>query len=233
MPQQGPLHWLDGEGWLVLVGGGNWRLGETDAIDAQILTLTNLDRPMVVLISEGSPALADDILEHYTLLGGPGGQAFSLATMTRDQLQTEVFISLLQEAGILYLGGENPLPLVNNLHGTLAMRTIVEGYSTLQGLSLVGVGAGAAALGRWVFPPRPPYQPAMGLGFLINAVAAPHFTTTEEVPILRALPQINGALLGLGIPDATALALGPEGQLEMWGEGQVTAVVSARDTEVR
>jgi hypothetical protein len=231
MPHQGPLQWLDGEGWIILLGGGDWRRGATDPVDARLLSLANLDRPMVVLISEGSSNLADEILEHYALLGGPGGQAFSLATMTRDQFQTEAFVTLLQEAGILYLGGDNPLPLINNLLGTLTLRAIVEGYSTLQGLSLIGVGAGAAALGRWVFPPAPPYQQTMGLGFLINAVVAPHFTTTAETPILRALPQIGGTFLGLGIPDNTALALGPEGQLETWGEGQITAVVSAHDTE--
>lgn len=230
MPQQGPLQWLDGEGWLVLIGGGDWRLGETDPIDAQLLSLANLDRPIVVLLAEGSRADADEVLEHYTLLGGPGGEAFSLAETTRDQFQIPEFLALLQEAGTLILIGENPLPLVNNLVNTPALRTIVEGYSTLQGLTLVGVGAGAAALGRWVFTPQPPHQQAMGFGFLMNAVVVPHFTGTENSPILRALPQIGGNLLGLGIPDRTALALGPRGQFEMWGEGQVTAVVSASDT---
>jgi cyanophycinase-like exopeptidase len=38
-------------------------------------------------------------------------------------------------------------------------------------------------------------------------------------------------MLGLGIPDETALALGPEGQVETWGPGQVTAVVKAQGTE--
>jgi hypothetical protein len=233
MPQQGPLHWLDGEGWLILVGGGDWRRGDTDPIDAQILSLANLDRPMVILLAEGSGSAADDLLEHYTVLGGPGGEAFSLANMNRDQLQTESFIMLLQEAGILYLGGENPFPLVNNLYNTLALRYIVEGYSTLQGLMLVGVGAGAAALSRWVFTPQPPYQQAMGLGFVINAVVVPHYTTTENSPILRSLPQIGSNLLGLGIPDGTALALGPQGQVETWGDRQITAVVAAaEDTDV-
>jgi hypothetical protein len=229
MPRQGPLHWLDGEGWLILAGGGDWRHGETDPIDAQVLSLANLDRPMVILLAEGSRSTADDLLDHYTLLGGPGGEAFSLANMTRDQLQAESFTTLLQEAGILYLGGDNPLPLVNNLYNTLALRYIVEGYSTLQGLTLVGVGAGAAALSRWVFTPQPPHQQAMGLGFLINAVVVPHFTTTANSPILRALPQIGSNLLGLGIPDGTALTLGPEGQVETWGEGQITAVIAADD----
>lgn len=227
MPQQGPLYWLDGEGWLILAGGGDWRHGETDQVDAQLLSLANLDRPMVVLLAEGSRAAADDLLDHYTLLGGPGGEAFSLEETTREQLQTKSFITLLQEAGILVLSGENPLPLVNNLYNTLALRHIVEGYSTLQGLTLVGIGAGASALGRWVFTPQPPHQQAMGLGFLMNAVVVPHFTATENSPILRALPRIGSNLLGLGIPNGAALTLGPLGQVEQWGEGQITAVVSA------
>ncbi len=141
----------------------------------------------------------------------------------------EDVLTLIQEAGIIYLGGEDALTLVTNLHESLALRQIVESYSTLQGLTLIGAGAGAAALGRWVFTPEPPYEQAMGLGFVMNAVVVPHFTTTDDSPILRALPQIGHNLLGLGIPDKTALALGPREQLEMWGEGQITAVVNAGD----
>lgn len=228
MPQQGPLRWLDGEGWLILLGGGDWRYGETDQVDTLLLSVANLDRPMVVLTAEGSAAAADSILEHYTSLGGPGGEAFSLGMMTRDQLQAQEFLLLLQEAGILYLGGENPLPLANNLVNTDALTYIVEGFSTLQGLTLIGSGAGAAVLGRWVFTPQPPYHQAMGFGFVMNAVIAPHFTGTADSPVLRALPRIDENLLGLGIPEGVALALGPQGQVETWGEGLVTAVISAR-----
>lgn len=231
MPQQGPLRWLDGEGWLVLLGGGDWRRGETDQVDAQLLSVANLDRPMVVLIAEGSRAEAEQILDHYTLLGGPGGEAFSLAELTRMQLETTQFITLIQEAGILYLGGQHLLPLVNNLHNSQALRYIVEGYSTYQGLTLIGAGAGAAALGHWAFTAQPPHQQAMGLGFVMSAVVVPHFKGTENSPILRALPQIGEALLGLGVPDGTALALGPQGQVETWGEGTVTAVLSAGEDD--
>jgi cyanophycinase-like exopeptidase len=227
MPQQGPLRWLDGEGWLVLLGGGDYRRGETDQVDAQLLSVASLDRPMIVLTAEGARADAEQILDHYTLLGGPGGEAFSLGEMTRLQMATDRFLTLIREAGILYLGGENVLPLVNNLHNSQALRYIVEGYSTYQGLTLIGAGAGAAALGHWAFTARPPHQRAMGLGFVMSAVVAPHFKGTQQSPILRALPQIGEALLGLGIPDSTALALGPQGQVETWGLGTVTAVLSA------
>ncbi len=232
MPQKGPVRWLDGEGWLVLLGGGDWRRGETDQVDAQLLSVANLDRPMVVLTGGGRSSEAEAILDHYTQMGGPGGEAFALSELASSsgQLDTPEALTLIQEAGIIYLGGEDPVALVTHLHDSLALRHVVEGYSTLQGLTLIGAGAGAAALGRWVFTPEPPHQQAMGLGFVMNAVVVPHFTTTENSPVLRALPQIADDLLGLGIPNKTALALGPLEQLEMWGEGQVTAVVNAGDS---
>jgi len=231
MPQQGPLRWLDGKGWLILVGGGEIAYGETDPIDANLLSITNLDRPIVVLMAEGARTQAEAVLEHYIALGGPGGEAFTFDLLSRTQLDAPSFLDLLREAGILYLGGENPLPLSGNLLNTQAFRQIVEGFSSLQGLTLVGVGAGAAALGRWVFSPEPPYAQAPGLGFLMNAVVVPHFTRTEDSLILRSLPRIAPDLLGLGIPDGAALALGPDGQVEQWGTGQITAVVAATGDE--
>ncbi len=227
MPQQGPLQWLDGEGWLVLLGGGNVARGETDVVDVQLLALANLDRPMVVLLSDGTRDDADAILEHYTLLGGPGGEAFTLAEMTRAELENPKFLTLLDEAGTLYLGGENPLPLVRNLYGTAALAHILRGFATLQALVIVGSAAGASALGMWAIGPAPQFLQVQGLDMLQNTVIVPHFTRTEDSVVLRCLSQLGPGLLGLGVPDGVALAFGPQGQVETWGTGQVTAVVSA------
>ncbi len=227
MPQQGPLRWLDGEGWLVLMGGGDWRQGETDRVDAQVLSVANLDRPIVVILSEGSRREAEELLEHYTLLGGPVGEAFVLSEMTREQLSNPRLLTLLEEAGTLYLGGDNPLPLVRTLFNTPAFERIVRGFTTMQALTIVGAAGGAAALGAWMTGPAPHFQQARGLSVVFDAVVVPHFTRTEETPILQDLLQAAPSLLGLGIPDGTALALGPKAQVETWGQEQVTAVVKA------
>lgn len=226
MPQQGPLRWLDGEGWLVLSGGGDRAQGETDQVDAQLLSVANLDRPMVVLLSEGSHLTAEDVLEHYVTLGGPGGEGLSLSELTRERLADPDLLSLLGEAGIVYLGGENPLPLVRTLNGTPAFRRILEGFVTLQGLTIIGDAGGAMALGSWVVDPQASAAPVAGLG-LVNVVAVPHFTRTEDFPALQNLPHGNPPVLGLGIPNGSALALGPLGQVETWGSQQVTAVLRA------
>lgn len=227
MPQQGPLQWPDGEGWLVLLGGGDWTRGETDLVDAQVLSIANLDRPMVVLLSDGTRSEADGLLDHYTLLGGPGGEAFVLSEMTRADLHAPKLLELLQEAGLLVLGGENPLPLIRNLHQTPALDAIRRGLTTLQALTIVGMGGAAAVLGKWAIGPAPDYLQAIGMDFLQNTVVEPHFTRTEDSIVLRNINQLGPGILGLGIPDSTALAFGPQGQVETWGPGQVTAVVSA------
>lgn len=224
MPRQGPLQWVDGYGWVILVGGGDWRRGELDHIDVRILSVINLDRPMIVLLASGPFTEAEALLEHYTLLGGPGGEAFTLDQMSRSQLSDPSFLDLLGEAGLLVLAGDNPLPLAQNFYLSPALEHIVRGFSTLQALTLVGIGGAASALSRWAIGPPPNYLQAQGLGFLMNAVVAPHFTRTED-SILQHVPHELPDMLGLGVPDRTALALGPDGQVETWGEGQITAVV--------
>ena len=182
---------------------------------------------MIVLMSDTNRSQADSLLDYYTGLGGPGGEAFSLAAMSREQLKTTRFLSLIEEAGVLCLGGENPIPLVQNLYNTPALHQIVLGYTTLQALTVFGVGAGAAALAQWAFGPAPEYLRAMGFGWLSNAVVVPSFTRTEDSPILRQLPKVAPDVLGLGIPNGCALALGPLGQVETWGSGNITAVIKA------
>jgi len=225
------LHWLDGEGWLVLLGGGRWERGETDLVDAQVLSIANLDRPMVILLSEGEQETAQALLEHYTLLGGPGGEAFVLSEVTchsevtRHFFQSSDFLSLIAEAGIFYMGGENPQRLVRSLWNTPALEQIVRSFSTLQGLLLIGAGGGATSLGTWLVDVVPDGHISRGLGFLANAVVVPHFTKTEEAVALQQTLKAYPGHLGLGLPDGTALALGPQGQVETWGTDEVTAVV--------
>lgn len=227
MPQQGGLAWVDGNGWLVLSGGGDWRRGEIDVITANALSLANLDRPTAVILSEGTAADVEGILEYYVALGGSGGEGIILSER-EEALEDEAFLSLLGEAGILHLGGEHPLALASTLHRTRALRLMVQGFATLQGLVIVGAGGGAAALSAWVRSAGEASDESPGLNFLRNGIVAPHFTTTEEAAVLRQLLRDHPGFVGLGVPERTALALGPRGEVETWGEGDVTAVINQK-----
>lgn len=227
MPVRGPLYWVDGEGWLVLVGGGDWRRGDTDQIDAEVLALANLDRPMLVMLAEGARDEAEGLLEHYMSLGGTGGEVLLLSEMKPQHFQSPKLLSLLDEVGILYLAGEDPAFIARSLQNTPVIERILKGFVTLQGLVLVGSGGAAAALGAWVKGAEPTSPMVPGLGFVRNAIVAPHFTRTEEAAVLRAQLQTRPEFLGLGIPDGAALALGPRGEVKPLGQGDVTAVVHA------
>ena len=223
MPQQGGLEWVDGNGWLVLSGGGDWRRGETDVITANALSLANLDRPTVVILSEGNQTDVEGILEHYVALGGSGGEGIILSEQ-KETLEDEAFLSLLGEAGVLHLGGERPLQLASTLHRTRTLRLIVQGFATQQGLVIVGASGGAAALGAWVCSEEGEESP--GLNFLRSGIATPHFTRTEEAVVLHRLLRDHPGFVGLGIPNGTALALGPRGEVEQWGDDEITAVIT-------
>lgn len=225
MPQRGPLQWVDGEGWLILSGGGDWQRGETDAVTAHILSIANLDRPMVVLLSEGERERGYELLEYYARLGGPGGEVVILEGAQRQRLNEPRLLTAIAEAGILHLGGARPWILARGLRNTPALAQILKGYGTLQGLLIVGVEGGAAALGAWIAGSGQETTTAPGLGLVRSAIIAPQFTTTEEAPALRAQLRQHPGFVGLGIPRGVALALGPQGQVETWGEGAVTAVV--------
>ncbi len=225
MPQRGPLQWVDGEGWLILSGGGDWKHGETDSIDAHVLSIANLDRPMAVLLSSGDRGEAEAILEHYAALGGPGGEAFVLSQRKEQLFQEEAFLSLISEAGVLYLGGDDPLLLTHSLRNSPAIQKIVKGFATLQGLIILGTGGGAAALGTWAPGEALLNSEVTGLNFVHHTVVTPHFTRSEQIEALRTMIQSYPGALGLGIPEGSALALGPHGEVETWGSGEVTAVV--------
>lgn len=225
MPQRGPLQWVDGDGWLILSGGGDWEHGETDAVDANILAIANLDRPMIVLLSERERDTGHRILEHYAALGGPGGEVLALDSRQRQTLYEPRFLEWVAEAGILYLGGKEPWVLTRSLQNTAALAQILKGYGTLQGLLIVGVNAGAAALGAWIAGPGQQAMTVPGLGLLRSAIVAPQFTTTQEASDLRTQLQRHPGFLGLGIPCGAALALGPQGQVETWGQGEITAII--------
>ncbi len=169
--------------------------GETDQVDALLLSVAILDRPMVVLTAEGSAAAADRILEHYTSLGGPIGEAFSLGTMTRDQLQRgiqaaasrrQVFSSRWRRP---VAPGEQPDQHRRAHHHC-------RGLQHPSGAYLIGSGP---VQPRWEdgLSHTAALSPALGRAS-DERRDRPHFAGTEHSPVRRALPHIDENCWGWG-----------------------------------
>jgi cyanophycinase-like exopeptidase len=220
-------------GWLVLVGGGSWREDETGSVDAAALGWADLDRPTAVLPTAGqSVTEAEALLDYYTDLGGSHGYVVPIFDVAGAQLTENC--RLLQEAGLVYVSdGPDALGLVRALHQSPALEALIRAFE--DGAVIVGMGAGAAALGAWIEDPEasvgeaPHAVPA--LGWLPNVIVAPHFEGAEGAHRLRRLLNLHPDFLGLGVPDQVALALGPAGEVASVGPGQVTVVVSGLEVE--
>jgi len=223
MTQAGPLRWRTGTGWLVLAGGGRWQEGETGEIDAAALGWANLDRPIAVLPTAGvSTAGVEALLEYYADLGGPGGYVVPIFDTAGAQRAENCH--LLAEAGLVYISdGPDPLGLVRSLRGNPALGALAQAFDA--GAAVVGMGAGAIALGAWAAGGDNPEQTESGWGWLPGVIVEPHFVKTEATGRLRSLLNVHSDCLGLGIPAGVALALGPDGRVETVGPGQVTVVV--------
>ncbi len=232
----GPLRWRAGAGWLVLGGGGSWRANETGDVDAAALGWSDLDRPLAVVPTAGMAIEeAEALLEYYADLGGPNGYVVPIFDATGAQWHENC--RLLEEAGLIYLGdGPDSVDLVRAFRTSPALESTARAFEA--GAVLLGMGAGAAVLGDWVGdqvvstgqPAEKCVEP--GFGWLPNIIVTPRFRGIEQTRQLRRLLELKPNCLGLGVPERTALGLGPGGVVENVGPGQVTVVVSGLEVEV-
>jgi len=223
MTRAGPLRWPVGAGWLILVGGGEWERGETAEIDDRLLARADFSRPIAVLpTASGSLIAGEPLLEYYADLGGPHGYVVPIlgATDARD----EETCRLLAEAGLIVVGDGDALVLTRTLRASPALEGMMEAFAS--GALVVGMGAGAMPFGEWLVVTGAPTGGERGWGWLSAAVVVPHFAGSARQPDLQAALRMRPGVMGIGIPKGTALALGPEGQVETWGEGEVTVVVA-------
>ena len=215
-----PLRWPVGGGWLVLVGGGDWERGETAEIDDLLLARADFARPIAFLTTGGTPpAQGEALLDYYAALGGPHGYVVSIsgpAEAHHDENRR-----LLSQAGLILLGDGDGVSLAQTLQATPALSGIGEAFAS--GALVVGWGEGGIALGEVLVTPQ---GAAPGWGWVEGAIVTPRFAGAGEHPALQAALRAHPHLVGLGIPARSGLALGPEGQVEALGYGEVTIVVT-------
>lgn len=226
MTQAGPLRWRTGAGWLVLAGGGKWQQGETGEIDAAALGWAGLNQPIAVLLAAGgSTAEGEALLEYYADLGGSRGDIVPI--FDAGGAQQAENCQLLKQAGLICIADGPDAPgLVRTLRESLALEALAQAFDS--GAAVVGMGAGAVALGAWVAAGDSRGQAEPGWGWLPDVIVEPHFVSTETTDQLQDLLDAHPDCLGLGIPDGVALALGPDGRVVTVGEGEVTVVISKK-----
>lgn len=216
MLQSSIFQWHEGAGWLVLCGGGDFATGDTEAVDAQMLTRGAADGALVYInAANEEPDHAEQYLAYLSELGGRSGYTVDIVMEDDNSLKR-----MLGEAGIIIIGdGPHRTRLYNSLHGA-AIEGITQAYA--QGAVVMGVGIGASVFGQWVLglPDNNPL--AEGFAWLsYGAVLGAPLRPEEKVSLQRLL-NAQPTAFGLGIWPGSALTLGPSRQVELWGNQQIS-----------
>ena len=163
-------------------------------------------------------------------------------SLTREAADSEETAARLSNVTGIWFGGGDQSRLTAALKGTRMERAIQERYRA--GAVVGGTSAGAAVISRLMITgderrpggTRPPPQESQsafltidrdniitkeGFGFLSNVIVDQHFVRRRRHNRLISLVLEHPELIGVGIDEATAVELGPDGWCTVRGESVV------------
>ncbi len=209
MARNNVLQWRDGRGWLVLSGG---HVLESD-VRAQAIGHIDADGG-VAYISFGNNIDATEVLMNDMQdLGAPPGYFVDVLTEDDDTIRSK-----LGEASLIVVeAGENSADVRSALLGAA-----VEGMQTAfeNGAVILLEGNSAAVFGTWILLETGEIR--QGIGWLSQMFVLPGVTAVAQSAAGKAALEEESSALALGIGEGSALALGPDGEVEPWGEQAVT-----------
>lgn len=210
-----PITRRAGKGWLVLIGGTSDQWRTTEPIDRAAIALMSSRAPIAFVPAAACPPdYGTSFLTTYQRLGAPDGYVVPIAG--REPANDAANVELLRHAGLIYFGGGETTQLLDAMTDTRALEALAEAYE--QGAVVVGMSAGAIALSaRGVTMGAGVLE---GWGWLPELLVCVHHTA-DRVHEFECALRDHPDLVGVGLPEDDALALGPNGEVEAWGEHEL------------
>jgi hypothetical protein len=132
----------------------------------------------------------------------------------------------LIEAGVIIIQTDGSAELVRSALTGAAINGIQRAYQ--NGAVVLAEGECATAFGGYMAVSSGGVTP--GLGWLEDALVLPGVESAAAAA--KPLLPIQPSGIAVGIRVGSALALGPDGQVETWGKGQVTVALGANYGEL-
>jgi hypothetical protein len=209
MARNNVLRWLDGRGWLVLSGGSD----SLSEVRAQALGRAAADGGVAYVRLGGQTAMGEKALADMEDLGAPSG--YLVDVMSEDD---QTIQSRLTESGIIVVEGDASIDdLRSGLIGAAA-----DGIQAAfqNGALVLAEGRAATVFGAWVL--RELGDLTSGLEWLENGLVVSGITSVSQSAAAQSVLLLQPGAIAVGIGDGSALALGPDGEVETWGARQVT-----------
>jgi cyanophycinase-like exopeptidase len=204
---------LPGNGWLVLLGGGEFSFGETLAADRAWLEEAPPGPIGFLPTASGS----DDYGRHFaTYLGESFQREVETVPIYRARdARRAKNLARIDRCGTIYIGGGIADELLAVLGESPALERIAAKLGA--GGMVVAIAAAAQAVGR-VARSLSGGASTTGFGWLPGGVVEPNFDPGHDRR-LRQLMENPGVDCGLGLASGSALMLGPEERAELVGSG--------------
>ncbi len=215
-------------GSLMIVGGAEKRRCDSPVFIRFLEFSTSRD-PTVLLVDAASRAPGRMVREYRELFMELGARKVLFPRLVdRDDADQSQFMEAVEEADIVYLSGGDQSRLVGVLLGTKGLRRLLHRHRN-EGLPVGGSSAGAAALSRFMiaggraglWPKKGRVRLSDGLGFAHELVIDQHFGRRARLGrLLEALAILSEEdVVGIGVDEDTAVAIGPDGRGEVVGRG--------------
>ncbi len=210
MPHRNVFNWIDGRGWLVLAGSAD----STNDIRSLALAKSAADGGVAFVSLGGGMDAAENVLYDLEDLGAAAGYIVDVTT----EDDATVTIKLTETSVVVIEAAPTAEEARSALLGA-AVDGIQAAYE--NGAIVLAEGPSAMVFGAWVV--RQNGELAAGLEWLTAAMVAPGVTNAGAWA--RDVLMAEGLAYVVGIGAGTALAFGPDGQLEIWGKGEVTVAL--------
>jgi hypothetical protein len=213
MPSASVFSWIDGRGWIILAPGA---AGDSD-IRAQAIQRISADGALACALVNGETIAGDQVLDDLEDLGAPSGYIVDLVAEDDEMIEAR----LRDASFILIESGKNIDSVRSTLLGA-GERGIRQAYE--QGAVILAEGLSAVFLGRWLM--HESGNLVAGLDWLDSALIVPTANDLTRLvkPVLDEYPDS----FALGIGAATALVLGPDGQVETWGSRHISVTLGSQ-----
>ena len=235
MPQANIFQWRDGSlnsdgsqhiaGALILSGGAASALAVGE-IEALALGKALPGEAMAYVFAAGDIETADRHLAALEDGGAPTGYLVDVQTEDDHTVKAQ-----LSEAGLIIIGdGDNPGALRGGLSGA-ALEGITEAYE--RGVSVLAIGTGAVVFGQKYAGGAPAAIIRDGLAWLQRGLIVPRFLAERDADRVRGLLTQAPELYALTLGTDTALMLGGDGTVEVWGERAIGVTLGAGYIQAR
>ncbi|MCL4839236.1 MAG: cyanophycinase [Thermoanaerobaculia bacterium] len=216
-------------GHLLLIGGGP----RPPAVMAKFVALAGGPAAPIVVFPTASE-LADTGAVYERELAALGAERVEALPVhdRRDAARADLVAKVEAAGGIFFSGGDQRR-ITAALLGTPLGRAVEAAYR--RGAVVGGTSAGLACMSELMLTGEGEFdgvragavEVVPGLGLLAGVVLDQHFLARQRLNRLLAVILERPALLGIGVDEATAIWVRPDGTLEVMGESQAV-VVDAR-----